>query len=621
MSAPQQPSRTGHVRRDLFLGVEGGATRTVAIVGDAEQREIARAELGPANLQLLSDPELRRILLRLRRSLPRPQALCIGLAGFRSQSDAKRVLNAATEVWPETPCHACSDLDTAMAAAASSSEKPSRARVLVLSGTGSCCYARATDGRIARVGGWGHLLGDKGSGYEIGLRALKAVIYRYDCDGDWPKLGEALLRHLQLNSPNDLVRWVRDAGKQDLAALAPEVFAAWAKRDKIASDILQAAAHSLTRDAVACLKRLVKAGSPVTFVLAGGVLLNQPRFAKLVSRQLLALWPNATVSLLKRESAWGAVRLAQEVFESGGMPRPFPPGASGSVGNSLPPDQAQFPIPRALGLSPTERRNPRSTRLDQLPVKQAIAVMLKEEARVAPLLLKQNTTIARCIGLIVSAFRRGGRLFYVGAGSSGRIGALDASECPPTFRAAAEQVQAIMAGGQRALWQSLEGAEDDAIAGAEAIHFRGVTQQDVVVGIAASGRTPFIWGALAAAKTVGAKTIFVCFNPLIEIVPEAQPDLLLAIDLGPEVLTGSTRLKAGTATKLVLNLFTTLSMVQLGKVVSNLMVDLNPSNVKLRDRAVRIVRELTKVSEADAARALERSNWVIKQALQRLKRV
>ena len=176
-----------------------------------------------------------------------------------------------------------------------------------------------------------------------------------------------------------------------------------------------------------------------------------------------------------------------------------------------------------------------------------------------------------------------------------------------------------VAGGQRALWESTEGAEDDPVAGAQAIQFRGVNRKDVVVGIAASGRTPFVWGALHAAKQRGAKTILLCFNPHLEISRRNRPDLVIAPDVGPEILTGSTRLKSGTATKLILNMFTTLAMVQTGKVVSNLMVDVNPGNVKLRDRAVRIIRELTGVDEPIAKAALEKSGWVVKQALRRLR--
>jgi N-acetylmuramic acid 6-phosphate etherase len=183
-----------------------------------------------------------------------------------------------------------------------------------------------------------------------------------------------------------------------------------------------------------------------------------------------------------------------------------------------------------------------------------------------------------------------------------------------------DTVQAIMAGGREALWGSFEAAEDDAPAGAQALAHRGVSAKDVVVGIAASGRTPFVWGALHAARKAGAKTILVCFNPELEFTPETTPTLVIAPKIGREILTGSTRLKAGTATKLLLNVFSTLAMVQLGKVVENLMVDVQPTNAKLRDRALRILQELTGASAEAASEALVRSRWSVKKALLHLRR-
>jgi N-acetylmuramic acid 6-phosphate etherase len=244
--------------------------------------------------------------------------------------------------------------------------------------------------------------------------------------------------------------------------------------------------------------------------------------------------------------------------------------------------------------------------------------MLAEEAQVPKRLLKQTIRIEKAINLIVGSFLRGGHLFYVGAGTSGRLGVLDASECPPTFGTPPQMVQGVIAGGRKALWQSTEGGEDDAHAGAHEMRQRQVSSDDVVVGIAASGTTPFVWGALAAAKQFGAATVLVCFNPYLKIPPALRPTVLIATDVGPEVLTGSTRLKAGTATKLLLNMFTTLSMVRLGKVQSNLMVDVHPGNRKLRQRAVRIVGELTGADESTARGALQQSGWNVRQAVDHL---
>lgn len=271
-------------------------------------------------------------------------------------------------------------------------------------------------------------------------------------------------------------------------------------------------------------------------------------------------------------------------------------------------------------LSPTEQRNPRSAKLDKLPLKDAIRLMLSEEAKVAGKVLAVERHLAKAIQAIVRAFRRGGRLFYIGAGTSGRLGVLDASECPPTFRTPPHLVQGIVAGGKIALWSSLEGAEDDALAGAREIRAHKIGPRDVLVGIAASGTTPFVWGALREAKARGTTTILVCFNPYLKILPSWRPAIIIAPNLGPEVLTGSTRLKAGTATKLILNLFTTLAMVRLGKAMSNLMVDVNPSNIKLRLRAARIVQELTGKDEPTARAALQACGWNVRQAVTRLNR-
>jgi N-acetylmuramic acid 6-phosphate etherase len=490
---------------------------------------------------------------------------------------------------------------------------------LVLSGTGSCCFGRTPAGKTVKVGGWGHILGDKGSGYQIGLRSLKAVVFYFDRDGVWPRLGQRLLRTLQLNEPNDLIGWAQKASKTDLAALAVETFAAWPQGDTIASDIIEGAAQSLARDGASCARRLVKkGGTPVQFVLAGGVLTHQPRFAQLVTGKLRQFWRGARATTLERESVWGAVELARQLFQVQGSKFKVQGSGSGVQRSRRESD----PVLKVAGgtsrlisrLSPTEQRNPRSMDLDRLPLPDAIDLMLREEARIPSALRRERQKIKQALELIVRAFRRGGRLFYVGAGTSGRLGVLDASECPPTFRTPPEWVQGIIAGGQRALWEAVEGAEDDAPAGAQAILFRGVNRRDVVVGIAASGRTPFVWGALGEAKRRGATTILLCFNPGVSIPREARPTMVLAPNVGPEILTGSTRLKAGTATKLILNIFTTLAMVRLGKVRSNLMIDVNASNTKLRDRATRILQELTGADAARARQALERTQWKIREA-------
>ena len=223
-------------------------------------------------------------------------------------------------------------------------------------------------------------------------------------------------------------------------------------------------------------------------------------------------------------------------------------------------------------------------------------------------------SIAEGAQLITDAFRRGGRLFYIGAGTSGRLGVLDASECPPTFSTHPDMVQGIIAGGDRALRRSVEAAEDKPETGAEAIRERRVTNQDVVVGIASSGYTPYVIGALKEAHKLGAKTIFLCCIPAAEYLDEFV-DVCIAPIVGPEIITGSTRLKAGTATKLVLNMLSTISMIKIGKVYNNLMVDLKSSNAKLTDRGIRIIMEVTGTDSEIAQETLARAGGSVKTAI------
>ncbi|MBI3877749.1 MAG: N-acetylmuramic acid 6-phosphate etherase [Verrucomicrobia bacterium] len=610
---------TGDTQSALFLGIEGGGTRTVALLADGRGRLLRRREFGPANFKLLTDAQLIRHLRAIAAAFPKPSAVAIGLAGARGEPEWARIRAAASRAWRDVPCHATHDLETAIAAADAGlkTQDPRLPQVLILSGTGSCCYGRTPDGRTARFGGWGHLLGDKGSGYEIGLRALKAVVFYLDRDGTWSRVGQRILSNLMLNEPGDLIAWAQSATKMEIAALAVEVFAAAAKHDAIARDILKGAASSLAKDGVSSARKLVKTGAPVQFVLAGSVLLKQPRFAKKVAAELRHLWPGAVVTPLKRESAWGAVALAARQFKvQSSKFKVAKSVATTRVGDSPPLPLASHPLTHSL--SPTEERNPRSMNLDRLALGDAIELMLSEDSHIPTALLAEKANIEAVVRRVVRAFKHDGHLFYVGAGTSGRLGVLDASECPPTFRTPPDLVQGIIAGGEEALWRAVEGAEDDSDAGAVSMKFRGVGAKDVVVGIAASGHTPFVWGALREAQRRGAFTVLLCFNPTMKELKPGGPHVVIAPSLGPEILTGSTRLKAGTATKLVLNIFTTLAMVHLGKVVSNLMVDVNPSNVKLRDRAVRIVKELTGADYATARRALEKSGWVIKKAWRRL---
>jgi N-acetylmuramic acid 6-phosphate etherase len=261
----------------------------------------------------------------------------------------------------------------------------------------------------------------------------------------------------------------------------------------------------------------------------------------------------------------------------------------------------------------TEQRLDASMALDAMSIADAVALMNAQDAAAQAAVAREQANIVRAIELVVARLRAGGRLFYVGAGSSGRLGVLDAAECPPTFRTESELVQGIIAGGPEAMFRSREGAEDSAEEGAAALAAAGVGAGDVVLGIAAGGTTPFVHGALHHAASRRAGTIFLSCVQAVENEPAV--DVVIRPLTGPEVVTGSTRLKAGTATKLVLNTISTLAMVQLGKVYENLMVDLRATNQKLWDRGVRIVATLTGLDRPAAMDLLRAADAHVKLAV------
>jgi phosphoheptose isomerase len=291
----------------------------------------------------------------------------------------------------------------------------------------------------------------------------------------------------------------------EVAALASEFL------DEEGSGLTLQAASFLAMDCDAVAKKLGLNNPDIALV--GGLLTKHKRFRSWVTHRLRQLFPRARIFVPKRESAFGALLLAG--------------------GETTQAATVFVPQPSAIFL--TEQRNPRTMDLDKRPVLRLVDTMLNEEARVIPALRKNKRVIARTVNDIVHAFQRGGRLIYIGAGTSGRLGVLDASECPPTFSTDPEMVQAIIAGGATALRTAVEGAEDDPVAGAEAVQAREIGRRDIVIGIAASGSTPFVLGALDGAKRLGAKTYLLCFSP-----PRSKVHTPLFFRTGPEVITGST---------------------------------------------------------------------------------
>lgn len=261
----------------------------------------------------------------------------------------------------------------------------------------------------------------------------------------------------------------------------------------------------------------------------------------------------------------------------------------------------------------TEQRNPNSMQLDSFSAQELVALINREDQQVALAVEKCLPQIASAVEKIVAAFERGGRLVYVGAGTSGRLGVLDASECPPTYGVKPEMVVGLIAGGDHALRHPIEDAEDNVQQGQADLEEIDFSARDVLVGIAASGRTPYVLGALNYAKQLGATTVSIASNPKSKMAEVA--DIAIETVVGPEVLTGSSRMKSGTAQKLVLNMLTTASMVLIGKCYQNLMVDVQASNEKLKARALKIVMEATECDNEAAANVLTKANGQVKLAI------
>ncbi|HBG48706.1 MAG TPA: N-acetylmuramic acid 6-phosphate etherase [Cyanobacteria bacterium UBA9971] len=261
----------------------------------------------------------------------------------------------------------------------------------------------------------------------------------------------------------------------------------------------------------------------------------------------------------------------------------------------------------------TEKRNPASINIDIVSTREIVEIINKEDFKVAAAVEKELEKIAQAVDIISKAFLQGGSLLYFGAGTSGRLGVLDASECPPTFGVSSEMVRGYIAGGDKALKTAVEGAEDSFEGGEKDLIDSGANSNDIVVGISASGNAPYVQGVLSKAKELNIKTIGITGNTEAKI--KELSDVFICPEVGEEVITGSTRMKSGTAQKLVLNMLTTASMVKIGKTYENFMVDVQPTNTKLKDRAARIVSEIADITYEKAQNFLDKSNYRVKPAI------
>ena len=575
---------------EKILGVEGGGTKTSWVLVErtaSDLRVLDQGKLPPANLRLATADELRAMFRQLPQEIARAG---IFLAGCGTHEDRQILLRLCAEVWPQAKVVVGSDRDSGLAAALGSGDG-----IVVNAGSGSSITGRR-DKRIENAGGWGHILGDVGGGYYLSLQALRLILREYDLHRGEVQFTSRILRALSLNSLDELVRWAQTADKMEVAMLAPVVFEAAAGGDSGVTEIIEEGARVLCEYTEAVANRLHVLAPKV--VLLGGLFQRDSIYNHAFRRRLKKALPDARVANSERAPEFGAAWLAAEM-------------------QSWPEIHAE-PVPEKiddLAAALTEQRNPRSENLEKMSSSDLVKLFIDEEKFVDDALHAVTADLGRAIDIVAGSMRKGGRLFYVGAGTSGRLGVLDASEIPPTFGASPELIQGIIAGGATALHRSVEGAEDEASNGALAIDRRGIKDVDVVVGITASGRTPFVVGALGRAKSLGAKTMLLTCNPARE--KTTPVDLSIDLAVGPEVLTGSTRLKAGTATKIALNILSTGAMVALGKVRGNLMIDLNTTSAKLRDRAIRMVAELTESDYNSARTELEQSGWDLRAVLKK----
>jgi len=579
-----------------ILGIEGGGTKTEWVLLTPEGEILRNGSLAASNLRLITDEALTRLF-----SVLPPEASHVGafLAGCATEEDRTRLRRLATAIWPRAEIAVGSDRDSGLATAFHDGDG-----IVVIAGTGAAVHGRKGT-QVEKAGGWGQLLGDRGGGYDLARRGLRLVLTHFDLNQKITPLAGEILRTLGLNRLPDLVGWAMQADKMSVARLAPAIFHAAKHGEPEMLATLQGGAKVLAEFTRAVAQRLGFLAAPVRLI--GGLFTHHPEYVALYKYRLSTLLPEATVEVCAESGALGAAWLAAKSEIR------IPECGESEISIPAEPNSAVAADAAALAVASTEQSNPRSARLDESSTEELVDLFVTEEDSVARALAACRKELIAAVDVVSTAMKAGGRLFHIGAGTSGRLGVLDASEIPPTFGASPELVQGIIAGGATALQHAVEGAEDQPESGALAVLERGVRAGDTVCGLTASGRTPFVLGALERARALGAHTLLVTCNPARQRGPAWEVEIDLPT--GPEIVTGSTRLKAGTATKVVLNLLSTCAMIRLGRVRGNSMVDLRISNDKLRDRGVRLVSNTLGISYEEARIRLEKAGWNVRACL------
>jgi len=603
----------------LYLCVDGGGSKTCAGLYDTEGQLLRQCEAGPANPLAYGDTRTLEIFCGVAETLGvgkgEPLEMAIGLAGGCNIAWRREFGPRLGAAIPLQRIRISSDMDPVLHANA-----PQGPAVMAIAGTGSSVLAKTLTGEIVRIGGRGTVFGDDGSGYGIAVRAMRAAAFAYDRCGPETRLLGAFQDALNLSEFNALTPWSIHAQKRDIARLSELVTRLAEEGDAVALGCVEEEARLLAEQIGAAVKRL-NAGRTVPLFLNGGVVERNALFRKCLERHLATMAVEAYCppplhghrAVLYLAQAVENPEWSLEWVGEGGAKVQRCESAKGEEernGNFQDAsNKSCHCVPkRELG---NESEGKREILLDALNAAEIVRVMCEADASLSAVLATESENIALCVDAAAAALQCGGRIIYFGAGTSGRLGVLDASECPPTFGIAPERVVGVIAGGMAALTQSVEGAEDD-VAQAECdADALTLNEKDFVLGIAASGTTPYTLAALARAKECGAHTALLCCNP----AAKADVDILVKLDTGTEVLPGSTRLKAGTATKLALNIISTGAMARSGFIYRGRMVHMRACNEKLRKRAVNIVVELSGIGEDEARERLELVAWDIAKVI------
>lgn len=576
-----------------ILGIDGGGTKTLGRLQHIDSGDIFEQLGGQSSLTndfegaCVTIMQLIESLMAKADCKAQDIVVVMGLAGGGNQSQVTRLKRRLA--LPFAALDVYNDARTSLFGA--NNGEPV---AMVALGTGSVGARLDDKGKEHYVGGWGFPIGDEGGGAKLGYHGIQILLRELD-DFNKPKskLGEYLMAQLGPKK-DDILNFLRNAKPAEYAKFSHKIFdlanSCYASWNLVKQHAEQAEA----------LIRQARAQQNIPVVLMGG--LAEPTY-KYLSPEILDF-----CQLQVGSSIDGACLLAKQKLANLGQSD----ATQGDNSDSIEQDE-KAQLLTELNQMVSEERNPNTMDIDQLSSEQILKQINHEDAQVANAITPCLPQIAQAVDYIVEGFQNGGRLVYIGAGTSGRLGILDAVECPPTFSVNHEQVVGIIAGGNQAIYKAVEGAEDSTTLGQKDLEQIDFGANDVLVGIAASGRTPYVIGALDYAKSLGAKTVSISCNPGSILSRYADANICPVV--GPEVLTGSTRMKSGTAQKLVLNMLSTAAMIRNGKSYQNLMVDVNASNEKLYARAIRIVMQATECDRQTAETALENTNYKAKLAI------